>query len=211
MQWGLVPLSAACVSRGGRGLLIASAAAGGKSAMALALVRLGLRFCADDLCALERGDDGALRLWPSRPQMRLWRDALAALDEPEPPEPPTPGDRLTLPMGDVFEPAPVAPAAMVWLQFANGPSFEPVLRRAGVAAFEAAMRLPALPEPGHGRGAMQGRLRAMAALAGAANVMEFRRVEDLSRIGEDVARLVAALPPELVQCPARALQSQGVT
>jgi hypothetical protein len=55
----------------------------GKSTLVAALASRGHRVISDDLCVLEAGEQG-VRVWPGLNRLRLWEDALAALDWDQP-------------------------------------------------------------------------------------------------------------------------------
>jgi len=55
----------------------------GKSTMVAALASRGHQVISDDLCVLEASEQG-VRLWPGLNRLRLWEDALAALDCDQP-------------------------------------------------------------------------------------------------------------------------------
>lgn len=83
LQRGLFPLHAASVRIGMRTLAIAGQSGAGKSTLAAALVRRGHGLLSDDLTVL-RGADGSGRIevLPAFPRLKLWREALDALQIP---------------------------------------------------------------------------------------------------------------------------------
>lgn len=83
LQRGLFPLHAASVRIGARTLAIAGHSGAGKSTLAAALVRRGHGLLSDDLTVL-RGADGSgpIEVLPAFPRLKLWREALNALQIP---------------------------------------------------------------------------------------------------------------------------------
>lgn len=83
LQRGLFPLHAASLRIGGRTLAIAGHSGAGKSTLAAALVRRGHGLLSDDLTVL-RGADGSgpIEVLPAFPRLKLWREAIDALQIP---------------------------------------------------------------------------------------------------------------------------------
>jgi len=79
-QRGLFPLHAACVRVGDGAVALAGRTGAGKSTMAAALVRRGHGLIADDVCVIDPAAAGDPRVLPSFPRLKLWEDALQALD-----------------------------------------------------------------------------------------------------------------------------------
>jgi hypothetical protein len=79
LQRGLLPLSAAAVTIGGRMVALVGPSAAGKSTLAAALVARGHRLAADAVAVIDLGALGGPLLLPSAPQLGLWPDSLAAL------------------------------------------------------------------------------------------------------------------------------------
>lgn len=79
-QRGLFPLHASCVRLGERAVAFAGRTGTGKSTLAAALARRGHALIADDVCAIEFAASGAPQVRPSFPRLRLWDDAMRALD-----------------------------------------------------------------------------------------------------------------------------------
>lgn len=77
---GLLPLHASLVECDGGAIAICGPSGSGKSTLAAALSRLGHRVLGDDLCRAALGDDGDALVWPGAPRLKLWSEALAALD-----------------------------------------------------------------------------------------------------------------------------------
>jgi hypothetical protein len=79
-QRGLFPLHAACIRIGDGAMALSGHNRAGKSTLAAALVQRGHRLIADDVCVIDpAAPDGPLVL-PSFPRLKLWQDALNALD-----------------------------------------------------------------------------------------------------------------------------------
>jgi HPr Serine kinase C-terminal domain len=81
-QRGLFPLHASCVRIGGAAVAFAGRTGAGKSTLAAALASRGHGLIADDVCAVELVSDGPPQVRPSFPRLRLWDDAMSALDFP---------------------------------------------------------------------------------------------------------------------------------
>jgi hypothetical protein len=79
-QRGLFPLHASCVRIGGVAVAFAGRTGTGKSTLAAALARRGHGLIADDVCALDLAASGPPQVLPSFPRLRLWDDAMRALD-----------------------------------------------------------------------------------------------------------------------------------
>ena len=79
-QRGLFPLHASCVRIGGGAVAFAGRTGAGKSTLAAALARRGHGLIADDVCAIEPAESGPPQVRPSFPRLRLWDDAMRALD-----------------------------------------------------------------------------------------------------------------------------------
>jgi hypothetical protein len=79
-QRGLFPLHASCVRIGGIAVAFAGRTGAGKSTLAAALACRGHGLIADDVCALELAASGPPHVLPSFPRLRLWDDAMRALD-----------------------------------------------------------------------------------------------------------------------------------
>jgi hypothetical protein len=79
-QRALFPLHAACVRLGNGAFALAGRTGVGKSTLATALVRRGHCLVADDVTAIELIGSGPPRVRPSFPRLRLWEDAMRALD-----------------------------------------------------------------------------------------------------------------------------------
>jgi hypothetical protein len=78
-QRNLFPLHAACVRIGGGAIAFTGRAGAGKSTMAAALVRRGHALVADDVCVIDAAGGDAPFVLPSFPRLKLWDDALEAL------------------------------------------------------------------------------------------------------------------------------------
>ncbi|MEQ7872938.1 hypothetical protein ABDK56_02900 [Sphingomonas sp. ASV193] len=80
-QRGLMPLHANAVVVDGHAFAFAGASGAGKSTLAAGFVREGLPLLSDDVCAIERDQDGRCHVLPGPRRLRLWRDAVDALGE----------------------------------------------------------------------------------------------------------------------------------
>ncbi len=79
-QRGALVLHGAAVARGGEAIAICGHSGAGKSTLAAALCRRGWALVTDDLCALSPGDDGRPVIRPDGRQLKLWQEAVEALD-----------------------------------------------------------------------------------------------------------------------------------
>ena len=79
-QRGLFPLHAACVQMGDGAVAVAGPSGAGKSTLAAALVKRGHPLLADDVCVIDCAAIGGPMVLPAFPRLKLWADALAALD-----------------------------------------------------------------------------------------------------------------------------------
>lgn len=79
-QRGLFPLHAACVRIGGDAVALMGRSGAGKSTLAAALACRGHPLVADDVCVIDLAAPDAPRVLPSFPRLKLWDDALQALD-----------------------------------------------------------------------------------------------------------------------------------
>ena len=79
-QRGIVTLQASAVETDAGAVLFAGPSGVGKSTLAAALVERGHRLVADDVAALEVGARGVPEALPAFPGLRLWADAVEALD-----------------------------------------------------------------------------------------------------------------------------------
>jgi len=75
----LLPIHASCVQIGDRAIAFAGPSAAGKSVLAAAFMQASFPLLADDLIAVDPYADGGPVVWPTFPQLRLWRDSLDAL------------------------------------------------------------------------------------------------------------------------------------
>ncbi|HEY2054834.1 MAG TPA: hypothetical protein VGH14_12955 [Solirubrobacterales bacterium] len=113
---GREALHAAAVADEGGAILVAGPSGGGKSSLALELVRRGRRFLADDIVVLERREGGIVA-HPAGPFANL-PAGQAALSPPHELLDPGPGKRWVAIAGAMTEPSPVA--AVVLLERARG-------------------------------------------------------------------------------------------
>ncbi len=79
-QRGWFPLHASVVQVAERAVAFCAPAGHGKSSLAAWLIKQGYQLVSDDLCRLDVARNEPPQLWPSPPRLKLWRDALAALD-----------------------------------------------------------------------------------------------------------------------------------
>ncbi len=197
LQNGLIPLASACVAIEGRAVLLGGPVGGCKSVMALALARKGHKFMADSLCALDISNPATGPLvWPELPQARIWPEALAALELPEPAAPPTPGGRRIVATDPWFEPNPLPAASLAILKAPKEGLAEPVVYRRGAAKFEAVMNLCFNAEIAKALPGVAAPMAAMALLANRLAVFDFRPELGLSRLAEEADRLLQAREPK---------------
>jgi hypothetical protein len=76
----LLPIHASCVEVGGRAAAAFAGCSGaGKSVLAAAFIKAGCSILADDITAVDANAPGGPVVWPSFPQLKLWRDSLHVL------------------------------------------------------------------------------------------------------------------------------------
>lgn len=114
----LLPIHASCVDVGGRAAAFAGPSGAGKSVLAAAFLKAGCCMLADDITAVDTNAAGGPVVWPSFPQLRLWRDSLHVLgwegasysrcrEQLE---------KYEIPSGDAFTAKPVRLAALYHLR-----------------------------------------------------------------------------------------------
>jgi hypothetical protein len=81
-QRGLVPLHASAIEINGAAVAFMGHSGAGKSTLSAWFHGRGRQVLCDDLCAVGFDVDGRPRTWPGVPRIKLWRDALAALNRP---------------------------------------------------------------------------------------------------------------------------------
>lgn len=74
------PLHASVVQIGDGAVAFCAPAGGGKSSLAAWLVKQGYPLFSDDLCRLDVTGDQLPRVWRAAPRLKLWQDALLALN-----------------------------------------------------------------------------------------------------------------------------------
>jgi hypothetical protein len=79
-QRGTPPLHASAIDVAGGCVAFVGESGAGKSTLAAALAARQHQVIADDVCLLKRGDEGEIWAWPGIGRLRLWEDAVAALD-----------------------------------------------------------------------------------------------------------------------------------
>lgn len=79
---GLLPLHGSCIELGGRAVILCGISGAGKSTAALGLVLRGHRLIADDVAVVDARSGREPQVLPAFPRLKLWPDALAALDIP---------------------------------------------------------------------------------------------------------------------------------
>jgi HPr Serine kinase C-terminal domain len=82
-QRGTTPLHGSAIDIADGCVAFVGESGAGKSTMAAALASRGHQVISDDLCVLEASEQG-VRVWPGLNRLRLWEDALAALDYDQP-------------------------------------------------------------------------------------------------------------------------------
>ncbi|MBF0285299.1 MAG: hypothetical protein HQL51_12680 [Magnetococcales bacterium] len=195
---GLIPLHASCVRLGGRAVAFVGASGFGKSTLAGAFVRQGVRLLADDVTVLDVTTPGGPLVLPAFPRLKLRLDAARELGLP------VEGaercqrmvEKLHLPVEAFFHPQPLPLAAVYHLQGAREESASDAVDR--VAPFSNVESVLALHQ-GLYRMRLGERLLGRSALFAAAGrlcsaVPGFKLVHrggglgDLPRLAESVAR-----------------------
>jgi hypothetical protein len=78
-QRGITPLHASAIDLADGCAVFAGDSGDGKSTIIAALAQRGYPVVCDDVCFLQPGPDGYVRVWPGLCRIRLWEDAKAAL------------------------------------------------------------------------------------------------------------------------------------
>lgn len=84
-QRGWFPLHASIVQVEDEAVAFCAPSGGGKSSLAAWLVKQGYPLFSDDLCRLDVTNNQPPRVWRSAARLKLWQEALQALDWPEQP------------------------------------------------------------------------------------------------------------------------------
>ena len=79
-QRRIIPLHASAIDRDHGCAIFAGHSGAGKSTLAASLGARGHQVISDDVCFLRKGDDGNILVWPGIGRIRLWPDALDALE-----------------------------------------------------------------------------------------------------------------------------------
>jgi hypothetical protein len=120
-QRGLYPLHGSAVETPWGAMIFVGAQGAGKSTLAAEFHRQGYRLLSDDVCAVERSNEG-LRILPALAQIRLCADAYQRLGTPEGSH--LDVDKYVVPMGERYCPAPVPLRAIHVLADHGAPRFE---------------------------------------------------------------------------------------
>lgn len=138
-QRGLVPLNAGCVEIDGAAIAFSGAPGVGKSTLAAAFLRRGLRLLADDLTVIDVSAEAGPTVLPSFPRVKLWRDSQEALGWAS-----AAGecvrseiDKLQFPIGSGFSPAPLRLSALYHLARSREPRALEVSTLRGIDAAQA--------------------------------------------------------------------------
>jgi hypothetical protein len=83
-QRGIPPLHASAIEGMDGCVAFTGHSGAGKSTLAAALAARGHQVMSDDVCVLHRDDDGHPLIWPGLNRIRLWEDAMQALDREAP-------------------------------------------------------------------------------------------------------------------------------
>jgi hypothetical protein len=136
-QRGLLPLHASAIPVDGRCIAFAGRSRAGKSTLGAHLAAQGYPILADDLCVLSFAGDEPPLAWPGIPNMKLWRDALAALGRgPDALEAVRTGlEKYYLPLNGQAAGGPMPLARIYGLHEARLPQQEGIERLHGAAAF----------------------------------------------------------------------------
>jgi len=78
-QRGITPLHASAIDVAGGCVAFIGDSGSGKSTLAATLTRRGHDILTDDVCFLQLGTEGDVRVWPGISRIRLWDDARTAL------------------------------------------------------------------------------------------------------------------------------------
>ena len=186
-QRGWAMLHGSAVEVGGRVALLCGDAGAGKSSLAAALVAEGAALLADDLSRVEDG-----RLWPSTTRLKLWEEALAALDwtgRERVPDGAREG-KWHLPM-TAPSPEPRTLDAIYLLEWGEGPRFK---RLTGAQAAAALMRASCYrPDMLAEMGLLGEQSAKVAALAAHVPVVRFTRPRDLAALHESARAMAGDL------------------
>jgi len=75
-QRGMLPLHANAIEVDGRAIAFMGEAGAGKSTLAAWFHDQGFRVVADDVCVVQRAEDGSAYAYPGLPRLRLWDEVL---------------------------------------------------------------------------------------------------------------------------------------
>lgn len=78
-QRGVWPLHGSAIVCGDGAALFVGARGSGKSSLAGEFHRRGFEVLADDICAINAGNDGTFQVWPGIPNIKLWADSVVKL------------------------------------------------------------------------------------------------------------------------------------
>ncbi|MBI1256806.1 MAG: hypothetical protein GC204_05000 [Chloroflexi bacterium] len=139
-QRKILPIRGSCVETQNGAIILGGISGAGKSTVAAAFQKMGCRLLADDICAIQLGENGLPLVIPSYPRVRLWRDALRALQYPDVEtfqrvRPKI--QKYSLPLGADFcgEPTPLSAIYILTARLRQGFEFIPI---------EGVVRLPCL-------------------------------------------------------------------
>ena len=79
-QRGITPLHAAAIDVAGGCVAFVGESGAGKSTLVAALAQRGHQVIADDVCFQQLDDQGSIQSWPGIERIRLWEEAMDALD-----------------------------------------------------------------------------------------------------------------------------------
>jgi hypothetical protein len=190
-RFGRFPLHAACLSLGGRGVLVAGASGAGKSTLSVILLRAGFDFLADDTVFLQHSPDGYLvsgfpdEMDVTANTVSMFPELRHLVDTPVPPG----RDKYGFRVEDVFGIQPVlACRPAVLLSPRVEPAAPPRLVRLtpAEALFELTPNVLLTDQV-----ASQAHLDVLAELAGSIPCFSFRMGSDLDAAARCVAELVA--------------------
>lgn len=135
-QRGRLPLHAGCVQIGDDVIAFAGPSGYGKSTLAAALVQRGYRLVADDVAVIDVDRPGGAIVWPAFPLLKLWRDALPALNlQPEHLDQARKEiQRFHLPVAAAFDRQPKPLSAVYVLQWATDKERHAIVPVSGLAA-----------------------------------------------------------------------------
>jgi hypothetical protein len=185
-QRGLFPLHASCVAIGGKAAAFSGPSGAGKSTAAAQFALRGHELLADDVCVIDAHAAGGPLVLPSFPRLKLWQDALHALNiSREGLERNRPGqDKYHYLRAEAFPVAPV-PLGGIFLLRAAGPGVpeESVRLSRPVEMIAALSEEVFRPQAGSALGRTPALLAAEAAIAGSTPIWRLARRLDLADMG----------------------------